>query len=323
MAVHLKPAGVKAHIERGVLEPVYLVLGEDHVEKNAVVAAFDEAVERDLRAFNVERVYGGEVQVQALLDSARILPLLAPRRIIIVMQADRLFVPKRQSEQAERDLDALEAYVKARELSTTVVFVADAFDRRRKLSKALMQQSVVFECGTLADENDALHWIRARVGEQGMTIDPAAARLLVQRAGLDVARLRAEIERVCLFAAGRAAVTVADVAEVAGAATSQDDWAMVNAMRAGNAALALRELSLVLDAGGFPLLILGQIRSFIESAHRPAFGAPGGPRRASMTPEQQKRAFDALFRTDLALKTSTGDPQILLERLIVELCEGV
>jgi DNA polymerase-3 subunit delta len=222
------------------------------------------------------------------------------------------------------NLEALEAYVRTPETGTTVVFVADAFDKRRKLSKALLQHAVLIECGSLADEHDALHWIRARVGEQGMTIEAAAARFLVQRAGLDVARLRAEIERVCLFASGRPAVTAADVAEVAGAATSQDDWAMVNAMRAGNAALALRELSLVLGAGGVPLLILGQIRSFIESAHRPAFGPPGGgPRRSPMTADQQKRAFDVLFRMDLALKTSTGDPQILLERLIVELCEGV
>jgi DNA polymerase III delta subunit len=42
-----------------------------------------------------------------------------------------------------------------------------------------------------------------------------------------------------------------------------------------------------------------------------------------MTPDQQRRAFDILLRTDLALKTSAGDPQILLERLVVELCEGM
>jgi hypothetical protein len=33
-----------------------------------------------------------------------------------------------------------------------------------------------------------------------------------------------------------------------------------------------------------------------------------------------RAAVDALFRTDLALKSSGGDPRILLERLVVELC---
>jgi DNA polymerase III delta subunit len=31
-------------------------------------------------------------------------------------------------------------------------------------------------------------------------------------------------------------------------------------------------------------------------------------------------AVDALFRTDLDLKSSGGDPRILLERLVMELC---
>jgi DNA polymerase III delta subunit len=31
-------------------------------------------------------------------------------------------------------------------------------------------------------------------------------------------------------------------------------------------------------------------------------------------------AIDALFRTDLELKSSGGDPRVLLERLVVELC---
>jgi len=324
MPARLTPAEARAHIASGPLAPLYLVIGGDQVEKTAIVAAFDESVESDLRVFNVERVYGGEIPVQALLDSARILPLLAPRRIIIVMQADRLFVPKRQGEQAERDLEALETYVRAPEPGATVVFVADAFDKRRKLSKALLQNAVLIECGTLTTEDEALHWIRARVAEHAMKIDPAAAHLLVDRAGLDVGRLRAEIEHACLFAAGRPMLTAADVAQVAGAATSQDNWAMVNAMRDGNAALALRELSLLLGAGSAPLLVLGQIRSFIESSHLADFGWPGHrARRPPMTSDQQGRAFDALLRTDLALKTSAGDPQILLERLVLELCEGV
>jgi hypothetical protein len=32
-------------------------------------------------------------------------------------------------------------------------------------------------------------------------------------------------------------------------------------------------------------------------------------------------AIEAVFRTDLALKSSGGEPRILLERLVVELCD--
>ncbi len=33
-----------------------------------------------------------------------------------------------------------------------------------------------------------------------------------------------------------------------------------------------------------------------------------------------KNSLDAVFRTDLAIKSSAGAPRFLLERLVVELC---
>ena len=54
-----------------------------------------------------------------------------------------------------------------------------------------------------------------------------------------------------------------------------------------------------------PFMMLGLLRSVVERTVAPR-DMPGGR--------------DALLRTDLALKTSGGDPRVLLERLIVELC---
>jgi DNA polymerase III delta subunit len=39
-------------------------------------------------------------------------------------------------------------------------------------------------------------------------------------------------------------------------------------------------------------------------------------------PAALKGAVESLFRTDLDLKRSAGEPRILLERLVVELCSG-
>ncbi len=301
MATRLKPAAARTLISTGELAPLYLVIGDDETEKIGLVAAFGETIEADLRPFNVDRLYGGETTVSAFFDAVHTLPMLSPRRVVIVLQAERLFTPKRES-----DLDVLTDFVKAPEEHTTVVFVAEALDGRRTLTKLLMKHAVVVECGALSNAAEAEQWVRARVAEQGMTIEPGAARLLIERAGLDAARLRSEVEQACLFAAGRSAVTRADVAEIAGAATSQSDWAMVDAMKGGATAIALRELDLMLGAGAQPLPVLGQLRYFAERFVPAA---------------RQGSAFDALLRTDLALKTSAADPQVLLQRLVVELCE--
>src|SRR5438270_9612650 len=103
-------------------------------------------------------------------------------------------------------------------------------------------------------------------------------------------------------------ITADDVREIAGAAALQDDWAMTNAIEGGRVAEALRQLALMLDAGAPPEKILGQLAWLVRSKF-PAL-APGGLRRA----------IDGVFRTDLDLKRSAGEPRILLERLIVELC---
>jgi DNA polymerase III delta subunit len=44
------------------------------------------------------------------------------------------------------------------------------------------------------------------------------------------------------------------------------------------------------------------------------------PPRGRFPARRVPAAVDALFRTDIAMKSSGGDPKVLLERLIVELC---
>ena len=123
-------------------------------------------------------------------------------------------------------------------------------------------------------------------------------------------RLRADVDRLLLYTLGQKQITVDDVREVVGPAALQDDWAMTNAIEAGQAAEALRQLALMFDAGAPAEKILGQLGWLVRTKF-PAL-APGDVRPA----------IEALFRTDLDLKRSAGDPRVLIERLIVELCAG-
>ena len=70
-------------------------------------------VDEGLRAFNVERMYGGEMKVSDLVDAANTLPMMVPRRVVIVLEAEKLFIPKRESKAAEEELQRLEEFLKA------------------------------------------------------------------------------------------------------------------------------------------------------------------------------------------------------------------
>jgi DNA polymerase-3 subunit delta len=311
------PAAVRKQIKAAATEPVYLLLGADEAEKAELAAEFGEVVDEGLRAFNVERLHGGDMTsgdkladgVSSLIAAVRTLPMMTPRRIVTVSQAEMLLVPKRESEAATRALDELEAMLKDPEPHTTLVFVAGNIDKRGRMYKLLARQATVVDCGTLEDAADAERWIRSRVTAAGAEIEPAAARRLAERAGTDLKRLRGEVDRLLLYAMGQARISVEDVREVGGPAELQDDWAMANAIEAGQAGEALRQLALMLDAGAPPEKVLGQLAWLV----RTKFPAQGG---------QVKPAVDSLFRTDLDLKRSAGDPRVLLERLVIELCDG-
>jgi len=296
------------------------------------VEALVETVEADLRPFNVDRIFPADNRDETrklfwhALQLARTVPMMARRRVIVIAQAEKLMpifkaaddeAPadtaaggrkgRRPAPQAgEAEMTALEEYLAAPSPDAVIVFVAtDKLNGNLRPVKLLEKLAVVVECDSMADAGDGMAWLRAAAAEEGVRIEPAAARLLASLAGNDVARLRAEFERAVLFASGDGIVTEAAVREIAGAPTTQDPWAMTNAIGRGAAGAALRELGMKLDAEENPLMILGQIRWFVG---------------AKLAPGRIPAAMDAVFRTDLALKTSGGDPRVLLERLVVELC---
>lgn len=304
----ITPSAFRKQIRSGRVDPVYLLIGADETEKMALVSDLTALVEEELRAFNVDRFYGGDSLVTgaAIVDAARTLPLMATRRVIIVLQAEFILVPKRVTQASERDQETLAAYLSSPLPHACVVFVAGALDERRTLPKLLQKRASVVRCDGLADPAEAVRWLRETAQSRGLAFEPHAIQLFLERAGGDAARLRTDAERLFLYAAGRKTVTVADVEAITTELNlTSGEWAVTNAVERGAGAEALRELAAQLEAGASPYMILGQL----------AWCA-----RTRMDRRRVPAAIEAVFRTDVALKSSGGDPRVLLEWLVVELC---
>jgi DNA polymerase-3 subunit delta len=328
----LAPADVRASITSGAPAPVYLILGDDDAEMSRLASDLTSLVEDELRAFNVDRLYAGEKGTTpgSIVEACRMIPMMGERRVVIVLRAEKLLKPRRgkkavESDDAEdggepSDLDALTVYVQSPVPSTTLVLVSTDIDKTRKFGKALYKHAAVVECWGLKNEKNprfidfratarkAEEMVRRAVAEAGQQIEPAAARLLAERAGVDIVRLRGDVERLMLYAAGKPKITLADAQEVVSAEAAHDDWAVTNAIAARNTSEALRQLSLAMDAGAVPYMILGQLGWFVRD------------KLPNVDVRRVPQAVDALFRADLDLKSSGGDPKVLLERLVVELC---
>ena len=327
----LTPSAIRAQIAQRTPDPVYVLTGPDDREKSDLAALFADLVEPELRAFNVERFYGADKTTgESVVEAVNTLPMLGDRRVVVVMQAEKLLAPRKRGSDGDEDeggsLEPLIEYLGRPEPRTTLVFVLPppdpGGDSRKghallplpgntRITKALAKVATIVPCGEFASGSDVVRFIVGRAQEAGMKIEPAAAKRLVELAGSDPARIRADLERVLTFAAGEGTVTLEHVEEaVVAHETSIDDWAIVRAIEQGNPAVALREARMRLEAGDTTYGIIGQIGYAVRTP----------PPRGRFPPERLPQAIEALFRTDVALKSSGGDPRVLLERLIVELC---
>ncbi len=248
--------------------------------------------------------------------------MMAPRRVIVVHEADRLLAPKRGKDDDEAvaaakpagkgkrvattPAEELEAYLESPEPMTTLVFVAGPLDANRRVVKLLRKHADVVDCGTLHDAREAAIWITKRLEKDELTIEPKAITVLLQSTGLTLGRIRPDVEKLILYAAGESAITVAHVRDIViPQEESEGTFALMDAVQNSNAAKALREVSALIDGGVQPPVILGQLRAAT----------------IRLRPDSRiKHGLEAVFRADQAIKSSAGTPQYLLECLVVELC---
>ncbi|MEO5822585.1 MAG: hypothetical protein ABIT71_18915 [Vicinamibacteraceae bacterium] len=328
MAALTKEA-LEAQLAAGGFQPIYLVVGDDDGEKDAIARAFQAAVPEDIQPFAFERFSAIETDPDVVVNSARTMPFLGDRRTIVVTRAEKWFSGKRKGgdeSPADEDdagtgaADALEAYFEKPEPGSTVVFVAADVNRTFRVVKALLKKAVVVECWGLKGEKDPRGPVTEALGRAGrlagglfkragLAIDRQALEPLLAHAGTDIAILRGDVERLILYCHGRKTVTLEDVDAVVSGTALLNPWGVVNAVERGDAREALRQVRVVTDAGEAPFMTLGQIGWWVRNK-LPQMGSP----------DRVRAAVDAVFRTDLAMKSSGGEPRILLERLVVQLC---
>jgi len=339
----VSPRDALAALARGRVEPVYLLVGDDEQGKAPLLDALSALVEEDLRGFNLQRFYANESEMADVVAAARTLPFLGGRRIVLVLRGEAILKPRvraagrggedeapaaadagaAEPESDGHDVAALEEYLLSPSPDTCLAIVAADVHRGTRIVKTLLQRATTIEFwGFKADRDtrsgaalagalrEASRFVAERVREAGVRIDADALERLVDHGGSDISVLRADLERLLTYCAGRDAITEDDVRAVVGGESVHDDWAILRAIENGDAARALRLLALMLEGGATPYQVLGQIAYHVRS------------RLPAAAPHGVARAVDQVFETDLALKTSRGDPQVLLERLIVLLCGG-
>jgi DNA polymerase III subunit delta len=161
-------------------EPFYIDLISDFIAGNVL--------KESEKAFNQTILYGKDVEMSYVNDSARRFPMMSQYQVIIVREAQNI-----------RDIDNLIHYV-TKPLTSTVLVINyknKKLDKRKKLYKEIEKHGVLFESNRLY-EDKIPDWITRYLKEKGYGIQPPAAVLLTEFLGNDLGKIVMELEKLMI-----------------------------------------------------------------------------------------------------------------------------
>jgi DNA polymerase-3 subunit delta len=324
----------RSDLERSLqqgLKPLYLLLGPERYMRGAAAQMIADTALNDtmLREFNESSFTLLNDAVQSAVAAAEQLPMMSSRRVVKI----RDFAKLREAEE-----QVLIAYVKNPAPSTIMIFVADDLDKRKGLSKALLDSCTVVDFSPLKD-GEAKTWCKSRLKELKTTADEQVLSEIVRLVGTDVQTLANELDKLASAAIESHKITLDLVDDLIGRSRELSNFELADHLLAKNRKRALETLYRLLDDGAEPVMLVGLIAS---NYHRLALGkyllARGGPAEVFRSvalppfkrdsyiatlhrsdPEKIARGIQLIAAADLAIKTSQATPRLQLEMLVCEL----
>lgn len=193
------------------------------------------------------RFEGASVSVAALLDELRSWGLMHTHKLVVLDSADEFL-------RVEERRRALERYCAEPMSEATLVLRAGAW-RPGNLDKIIMKTGgAIVRCDPPDDAKAEEFCVKRAPKRYGVRIEPAAAELLVERIGPELARLDTELGKLAAMVGDRpdGAITRADVAEMVGVSREEQAWAIQDALLTGDPVQALTKLEQLLRVAQVP-----------------------------------------------------------------------
>ncbi len=213
------PSGFESalrNVRQGDVAPVYYLTGDAEVLKDDLVAAILEAaLEPSTRDFNLDIRSAGELDAAGLQTLVDTLPVLAPRRVVVIRNLE-------QWRKNARVWDALRSYLAQPAPSTVLVLVHGAGE---PADAAVARSALHVEAGQPPPA--VLHrWVEHRAERAGVHLDRQALEHLVRAVGPDLAHLATELDKLAAAIGSDAPVSAEQVARLVGVKRGEtvEDW---------------------------------------------------------------------------------------------------
>ena len=319
-------------IRQGVAAAAYLFYGpERFLVETAATEAVDALLGDALRDFNFDRFYGKGCDAEAVVMALRSLPMMAPRRVVLLRDAQQLHAGAQET---------LAAYLDDPVDSAALVLVADKVDLRKKLFKRARKVGRALEFRKLYPRQVPA-WVRRMAKAEGKGIDADAVDALARLVGTDLSLLRSEVGKAALYAGDAPAITAEHVGAVVVDIRQDTIFELTDAVAERRADRALGILSKMMEGGERGLGILAMIWRHLRilALAKDALGRGGtaaevfrtmgvreflfdkyGRQVRGFSGRELESAYLAIRDTEFALKSSRLPDRLVLERLLMDLC---
>ena len=180
---------VMRNLKAGQFSPIYILMGDESYYIDQISDYIQSHVlSPDQQAFDQTVVFGADINAAQVADMAMQYPMMAPRKVIIVKEA-----------QAMRSFDKLEKYAENPQPNTILVicYKNGTINRRTKFIAAVERVGIVFESKKLKDWQLAGH-IQKYLAKRKVNIDDKSASMIADSIGSDLNRLQSELDKLLI-----------------------------------------------------------------------------------------------------------------------------
>jgi DNA polymerase-3 subunit delta len=322
------PEELAAELSEGKLRPAYLLAGEEALLRDQGLAAIRAAALGDgPHDFDFERLDGERTGGGRLRDALRALPVLAPRRLVVLREPEA-----RKGGKSEGLLEELMSAIAelATQRQTLLVVVAARIDRRSGWVRAFAEPAALVACDPPKGARAVAAFVATEARRRRLSLGPGAADALAEAVGAHGLRLASELEKASLLAGPGQRVTREHVLEAVSSVADDKLWDLTDATFEGRSADALAALAGLRNAGVPAPVVLGalaaQLRKLLRArAGEPPSGHPLAVRRIEAQARRHSLArlgagLRAAAEADERLKGRGSLPtELVLERLVLAL----
>ena len=325
------------HKAHGEPLPIYVLRGADpylldkgrHIVRERAIGGAEPGMA-------ILELDGAGAQLADVLDALRTMPFLAPRRLVLIREADAFFSPKNQG---QRNREAILKYLEAPCPTGVLCLETATWNASTRLAKRVAEVGLVVQCE--ADKPYQVPpWLKSQARDlYGKTLSDPAAHMLQDYLGNDFAALTHALNMLALFVGDAPRIDTPEVDALIARGHHERVWDLCNAVAARQAPRALELLDAFWTEGMVAPQVVGLLRTTFRQLVRvrafargmsleAAMDRAGVPRAAfnrvrraadAFSEANLADAYQALVDADLEAKTTPND-RLAMEALVHRLC---